>query len=624
MKNILFPHHSIREEQDKLISDVIEVVKTKNNLIAHAPTGLGKTAAILAPTLTYALTHKLNIFFLTSRHTQHIIAIDTLKKIKDKHNINFITTDLIGRKWMCALPNTSKLRTNEFMEFCKSQREDYKCEFYINTKKKNGKLELKAKQMLETLRNLSPAHTEKIIKLCSDEKLCPYEVSIALAKNSSIIVCDYHHLFHPGLYQNFLKKINKKLENSIVIIDEGHNLPNRIRNLLSTTLSNLTIKRAIKEAKTNNKEDLIIYLIEIQEILNDFSKDLDIGKEKIIKKENFIEKINQIKDYETLLADLEFAGDQIREIKKQSYIGSIALFLETWLGDDNGFARILSFRQYKKQPLITLSYRCLDPSLVTSEVIKQSYSTIIMSGTLTPTSMYKDILGFQKNTLEKIYQNPFPPQNKLSLIIPKTTTKFTLRNQEQFKAIADICVKITNLIPGNTLIFFPSYQLRNAIDTYFTPKSKKTIFLETPNLTKKEKNDLLNKFKKYKKIGSVLLAVAAASFSESIDLPGDLLKCVIVVGLPLQPPDLETKELINYYDKKYSKGWDYGYILPAITKSLQAAGRCIRSETDKGAIIFLDQRYIWQHYFKCFPPDWKIKVTEDYVKEIKNFFKIQS
>ncbi len=121
----------------------------------------------------------------------------------------------------------------------------------------------------------------------------------------------------------------------------------------------------------------------------------------------------------------------------------------------------------------------------------------------------------------------------------------------------------------------------------------------------------------------VLLAVAAASFSESIDLPGDLLKCVIVVGLPLQPPDLETKELINYYDKKYSKGWDYGYILPAITKSLQAAGRCIRSETDKGAIIFLDQRYVWPNYKRCFPPDWKIKITEDYVEEIKNFFNIQ-
>ena len=118
------------------------------------------------------------------------------------------------------------------------------------------------------------------------------------------------------------------------------------------------------------------------------------------------------------------------------------------------------------------------------------------------------------------------------------------------------------------------------------------------------------------------MAVAAASFSEGIDLPGDLLKCVIVVGLPLQPPDLETKELIAYYDKKYSKGWDYGYLLPAITKSLQAAGRCIRSETDKGAVIFLDERYTWPTYLRCFPPDWNIKIAQDYTADIENFFKI--
>ncbi len=622
MKKNLFPHSSIRKEQDKLITDVESAIKNKQHLIAHAPTGLGKTVAILSPALEYALHKKLNIFFLTSRHTQHIIAIDTLKEIKEKHDVDFTATDLIGRKWMCALPNTSDLKTNEFMEFCKSQREDYVCEFYVNTKKKTGGLDTKAKSILTNVAVKSPVHTEEAISLCKNEKLCPYEFSIALAKESQIIVCDYHHLFHPGLNENFLRKVNKKLENSIIIVDEGHNLPNRIRDLLSTNLSNLAIKRAIKEAKIENKKELIIYLIEIQEILNEFSKDMGLGQEKLIKKEDFVKKVNKIKDYDELLADLEFAGDQIRLVKKQSYIGSIALFLELWQGEDTGFSRILSVKQYKRQPWLTLSYRCLDPSIVAGEIIKKSHSTIIMSGTLAPTSMYKDILGFPENTIERVYKNPFPQENKLSLIIPETTTKFTARNQEQYKAIADICSKITNSVPGNSAIFFPSYSLRNSVDNYFSPKSTKTIFLENPNLKKKEKNDLLDKFKKYKKVGSVLLAVAAANFSEGIDLPGDLLKCVIVVGLPLQPPDLETKELINYYDKKYSKGWDYGYILPAVTKSLQAAGRCIRSETDKGIVVFLDERYVWPGYMKCFPPDWNMKITRDYVEEVKDFFNL--
>ncbi len=93
------------------------------------------------------------------------------------------------------------------------------------------------------------------------------------------------------------------------------------------------------------------------------------------------------------------------------------------------------------------------------------------------------------------------------------------------------------------------------------------------------------------------------------------------MGLPLEKPSLETKELIRYYDEKFGKGWDYGYIMPAVTRALQNAGRCIRSEKDKGVMIFLDERYSWPSYIKCFPDDWDIKITVDYKEEIANFFK---
>jgi len=147
---------------------------------------------------------------------------------------------------------------------------------------------------------------------------------------------------------------------------------------------------------------------------------------------------------------------------------------------------------------------------------------------------------------------------------------------------------------------------------------EKTTFLEYPNLSKQEKQEILEKFKASKG-GSVLLAASSGSYSEGIDLIGNL-KAVIVVGLPLAKPDLETKELINYYDKRFSKGWDYAYIYPAIIKSIQNAGRCIRSETDKGAIIFLDERYNLQSYKKCFPVDYNFEVTLDYLNKIREFF----
>ena len=179
--------------------------------------------------------------------------------------------------------------------------------------------------------------------------------------------------------------------------------------------------------------------------------------EKMLTKDAFIKLISVKQDYEELIADLEFVSEEILSNQKQSYVGSIAFFLEQWDGEDKGFARILSMVKTFKGPAIQLSYRCLDPSLVSSPLIKRTHSTILMSGTLAPTYMYKDLLGFPEDTLERSFKSPFPTKNQLSLIVPKTTTKFTARNEKQYQDIAQVCAEISNTVPGNTAILFPSY-----------------------------------------------------------------------------------------------------------------------------------------------------------------------
>jgi len=235
--------------------------------------------------------------------------------------------------------------------------------------------------------------------------------------------------------------------------------------------------------------------------------------------------------------------------------------------------------------------------------------------------MYRDLMGFDNKTLLREYKNPFPEGNKLSLIIPDTTTKYTARDESMFKRIAGIIAGITNTVPGNTILFFPSYDLRDKVYIYFNKISSKTAFLEQRGLKKKEKNELLERFKCYKDVGAVLLATSSGNFGEGIDLMGDFLKGVVIIGLPLDRPNIETKALIDYYENKFKKGWDYGYILPAITRVMQNSGRCIRSETDRGIIAFVDERYAWESYRKCFPNDSNLKVTKNYLEEIDKFFK---
>ncbi|MEA3430265.1 MAG: ATP-dependent DNA helicase [Nanoarchaeota archaeon] len=615
---ILFPHDKIRDSQSELIKDIQEVIEHKKHIIAHAPTGLGKTAASLAPALAHAIKNDLTIFFLTSRHTQHVIAIDTLKKIKQKHQADIVGVDIIGKKWMCIVPGTDLLTSFEFSEYCKHQRDEGQCDFYTNTKDKN-KPTVRSKKLLSDLKVTSPHHTEEMIDLCLEQQVCPYEITTLLSSKANIVVADYNYIFNPTIRDTFFKKTDKSLESSIVIVDEAHNLPLRVRDMLTQNLNSITLSNAIKEAQKNEYKETASILVELLSILRQLSEKLQ-NNECLIEKQEFIDKVNSIGDYHEILGNLEFVAGEIREKQKRSFIGSIAQFLVRWEGEDKGFARILSKNFNRRGQSLTLSYRCLDPSIITGPIIEQTHSTILMSGTLTPTSMYKDVLGFPDDTLEKEYPSPFPPENRLNLIVPETTTKYTMRNEAQYKRIAEITADIVNTVPGNTAIFFPSYYLRDEVNKYFTFLCKKTTFSEQPGLSKDDKLEILEKFKDFKKIGSVLLGVYSGSFGEGVDFPGDLLKAVIVVGLPLNRPDLETKKLIEYYDDLFGKGWDYGYLFPAMNRCFQSAGRCIRSETDRGTIVFLDNRFTWPNYFRTFPASWELKISKDYENLISNFF----
>lgn len=604
MQEVLFPYKTIRPVQKAMIMQVNSAIKNKSNIISHAPTGIGKTAAVFSATLNYALNHNLTIFFLTPRHSQHYIAIETLKSINEKYNLNLKVVDFIGKKWMCPIAGTDLLNANEFSEYCRSLREDNKCEYFSNFKDKIKKS--------ACLRNIkSPSHVEEVCSICKDYKICPFELSCELAKKASVIIADYFHILSPSIRDSLLTKTKKEIEKSIVIFDEAHNLPDKCRDLLTTNLSTIILDNAIRESKKFNL-DYEKELENIKEKLNNLSRKISLAEnEVLIKKEDF--QINP-----QLATDFELSAKMVREEQKKSFIGSVANFLKSWEGQDYGFLRILSrsFTRFGK-PFFSINYKCLDPAIIFKEI--KSYSSILMSGTLSPAEMYQDLLGMN-NTVLSEYISPFPKQNRLNLVIPETSTKFTERNKNMYEKTAKLCASIANEIPGCSLLYFPSYELRDNVNFYFQTLCKKTTFLEQPHLNKKEKQELLENFKKYKETGAVLLGTASGSLGEGIDLPGNIVKAILIVGLPLAKPDLETKGLIEYYDQRFQKGWSYGYIYPAIIKALQNAGRCIRSETDKGIILFLDERYSWPMYKKCFPPELNIKTTKEPLEEIKKFF----
>ncbi len=643
--DILFPYSNIRDGQKEFLEDVYKSVNEGKILLAHAPTGIGKTAASLGGMLNYGLKNNKVIFFLTPKHTQHEIVIETLKKIKKKYALNFIAVDITGKQWMCLYPDTEDISSNEFNEFCKAKKEHEECEFYRNAhpKKNEGNI---ADGIKNKLKN-SIMHSEEVKELCSRHNICPYEIIIECAKDANVIICDYFHIFSKTVRDTFLTRIGKELNDSIIIIDESHNLPERIRSLLSHSISEFSIDRAGKEAENVGKIYLQEAVLNLKKILVLFGKELDNNNEIFMEKSKFVaaveKHIRKIDgpanwNYDDFVNDTDYTGAEILKTpnRYRSYLKITGKFLGSWNMSEPGFARILKkeirkdatgrFRDY-----FSLYCNCLDPSISTSEIFNTCHSAVLMSGTLIPLEMYKDILGIpDKRAMLKEYKSPFPKENKLVMVVEGLTTKYEMRSEEMFKKYAENISEISKHINGNIAIFFPSYKILNKISFFMKEiqdKSDKNftfakpVLLEQQDMTKEDRMELYKKLIPFKNSGgAVLCAVLAGSLSEGIDYANNLLSAVIIVGLPLDFPDLETKALIKYYDEKFSAGWKYGYIYPAMNKVVQAAGRGIRSESDRGVIVLLDERYKWQNFSKCLPKDFAQIVTEKPEIYIKRFF----
>ncbi len=612
-----FPYPVVRESQATLMHDMEQALVQQKIILAHAPTGLGKTISSLAAALPYALEKKKTIFFLTNRHTQHDIAIETIKAIQKHTGKEIKIADIIGKKGMCA-QSIAHLFGNDFSEYCKTVVERGECEFYNKVYAKKA-LTVEAKAMLAKIHAQGPLKVEELKLFLEEAKMCSYEIAMALAKDAQVIIGDYYYIFNPFVQSTILNKIQKELEDLIVIVDEAHNLPLRITDMLSSSLNTFMIKNALLEAKKFRYDGLLIWLQDIMRILTvlgEFSADEE--KERKIERVEFIQRVKNHTDYDNLINEIQIAADEIRKKQQKSYLGGIASFLQAWKGEDEGYVRSISEKRSKFGPIISLNYDCLDPRIITKEIFSRIHAGMLMSGTLQPLFMYKDVLGIESAKAQLgEYSSPFPPENKMTIIVPQTTTKYTRRGSAMYQQIAQKCSEFADLIPGNVAFFFPSYDIRDQICPLIT--SQKQRFWEKAEMNKEEKETLLGQFKDVKESGGLLLGVCGANFAEGIDFPGDLLQGVVIIGLPLAKPDLKTRELIRYYDAKFGKGWDYGYTFPALNKCFQSAGRCIRSETDRGAIIYLDERFSWQTYFNCFPKEG-LRVSTEYTKLLGEFF----
>ena len=481
----------------------------------------------------------------------------------------------------------------------------------------------------------------------SCQGICPYEIMSLYAKNCDIVIMNYSHLFSPDFQDIIFQWLEMESEKVTLIIDEAHNLGDAVRAMNSRILSMRMIDLAEKEVErfegtlgqarieeTREKASWRREGIKVIRLLLPRLKRFLIAKQERMSEgvalmdadlfrsflydglENIDEALSYFSDVAVAVADLNLAeGD--RENLQGDIQPSLALVL-LYLRDvetaekDSSYQRKIAVSGSNNRKFARLEVSNIDPAANIRRITDNINATIMLSGTFSPLDAYELYCLGEENRAQKLsLPNPFPKENRLLIAAKKATTQLEIREDaDNREEISGHIRSIIECVPGNVAIFFTSYPMMNnykEVCISSCRKAGKKLCVE-PRSSDDVPEILQEFFRLAGKGGGVLTGVCGGKLAEGIDYKGEALNGVAVVGLPLAAYDEIQKEINGYYTRKYgkAKGMLIAYTLPAINRGLQAAGRVIRSESERGVLLFCDRRFTEEGLggINGFLPDW--------------------
>jgi DNA excision repair protein ERCC-2 len=630
-----FPYPEVRIYQDQFINTIYNAVNTHQSVLIEGSNGLGKTISALSACLPIAIEKNLKILYVARTHRQHERVIDELRMIYKKHPISGIS--IKGRHEMClnAFAANGAFDSKSLMEMCDLLKAKGRCPYYKN-------VDMQTYDYLQLVKQLTvkPYTATEIQHICKKKELCPYELVKASLPDTKVIALSYLYAFDPMIQTAFLKHINTDLSKVILIVDEAHNIPETAVDISSSNLSLFVLRQAEIEANHYGNKD-------IERFIHFFHEETEklietVHREEIISTDRIIDIIQKcdVSNPRSFFEHMHEIGIGIRRNmlaegkNPRSYVNSVSEFLLHWLEtcDDNSYINVAShYYNEKNQKTAKLELVALDPSKITEPVFSTTYTNVIMSGTLQPLNAYLKITKLSKNAAQFIAPSPFPKEHIFSAVCHGVTTAMEKRTPTMYKTLIKRIIEVVENTPKNTGVFAASFDvMRSLLNEGLALALDKPLYKEERGMTSKQNDKLVSDFKACgNKTGAVFLGALGGRTSEGVDFPGDQMNSVIIVGVPYAEPTPRVKAQIDYYEKCFpSFGREYGYVLPAMKKASQAAGRPVRTLDDRGVIIFLDSRYA-TGYCRNFLPSWvndKMKMLPDQdgalAKEVKTFFNI--
>ena len=570
-----FPY---REGQYKLVGDVYRTIHRKKILFIQAPTGTGKTISTLFPAIR-AVGENLGdkIFYLTAKTITRTVAKDTCDLLKAKGYRGKVIV-LTAKEKMCPC-------------------EEMDCN-PSNCLRAKGHYDRVNDAVYDLITTEEDFTRERMQAQAEKYQVCPFEMSLDASLYADIIICDYNYVFDPNVY---LKRFFSEEEKGdyIFLVDEAHNLVERGREMYSAVL--------VKEE-----------ILTVKKLVRGKDRKLEAALEKCNRQ--MLEWKRECETYTIYESIGAFAFSLIRlmslldiflqsrgEMPERKEVTEFYLNLRHFM---NMFERVdenyVLYSDFDETDRFCLHLYCVNPSVNLQECLERGKSTIFFSATLLPVNYYKNLLSSKKDNYAVYADSAFREEQRLLFIGRDVSSLYTRRTLGEFHRIALYIQQVLRAKKGNYLIFFPSYRFMEDVYEQFLAVNEQEAdcMMQSGNMNEADREEFIQEFSNPRGKSLAAFCVLGGIFSEGIDLKEDLLIGVLIVGTGLPQICNQREILKEYYQEENGQGFDYAYQYPGMNKVLQAAGRVIRTASDRGIIGLLDERFLRSDYRQLFPREW--------------------
>lgn len=578
IQKLQFPF-AYRKGQKELAAGVYRTIQRKKNLFIQAPTGVGKTITTVFPAVK-AVGEGLGdrIFYLTAKTVTGTVAWETFDQLR-RQGYQAKLIQITAKEKMCLC---AEMECNP-----------------VHCPYAKGHYDRVNDAVFGLLQKEDFFTREVLLEQAREYQVCPFEMSLDVASWVDDIICDYNYVFDPNVYLKrfFAEGIRGDY---IFLIDEAHNLVERSREMYSATLRKedfLSVRKIMKRYQPKLDKDFN----KCNRILLDYKREC----------ENY--KVYQdIGSFIFTLMNLASGLDEFlqrsTEFPERKEVSELYFAVRNFL---NMYERVdehyVIYGEHTAEGGFLLKLYCVDPSLNLQECIDKGNAAIFFSATFLPIRYYKSLLSTKQDNYAVYAETAFTEDQSLLLLGRDVSSRYTRRNQDEYRRIAEYIRKTGQAQKGNYMVFFPSYKMMQEVYEVFEGLNcgEMETCMQVSGMKEEEREAFLGQFAAEHERSFLAFCVMGGIFGEGIDLKNEQLIGAVVVGTGLPQISNEREILMRYYDERSGEGFDYAYRYPGMNKVLQAAGRVIRTVDDSGVILLLDDRFTRREYESLFPKEWE-------------------